>query len=622
MGLFRSVLAASWILALGCTEDPGVVVDLRTNLLAGVDFQEARLHVEGAEPATDAVRETLRRPVTISDGRDLRVGELSPLAAGRYWVTVELWTSFEARVATQRVAVTVDRPLAVTVLITADCAGVVCPGTGDSPDATYCLSARCVPQTCLDAPTAPGCPAPECSSGADCATAADCAEARCEEGVCYVEPDDARCAGGAICHLERGCLEVAMDAGTTCTPGSCDDFNPCTDDVCGESGCEATPNAAPCDDGVFCNGADTCAGAICATHTGSPCGDAMCDEGMRTCASCLSDADCPADGVGAWSACVFGDVCDELGERTRIATTFACEMGACRPTMTTEREGCPRETDGTTCSMTAPGAWTDCDYLDSCDESATRVRDVTTYACAAGACAPSTEREIEGCTRETDGTVCGMPMIGAFGACDWADACDEDAVRSRDVTVYECAAGTCGASVSSEDEGCARETDMDPCGDPLYGTFSACDYADACDETASRQRDVTRFACAAGSCGSTTAPEMEVCTRTTDGASCEDGAYCNGDDRCASGACTHGGDPCVGGTVCDESGEACWFYGNDGTHCSASAYYELGGSAPPPPGGYSMYAPPEGCNYAACTTFCQINYCMPCPGGDCGACPL
>ncbi len=86
----RFVLAASWILALGCTEDPGVVVDLRTNLLAGVDFQETRLHVEGAEPATEAVRETLRRPVTTADGRDLRLGELSPLAAGRYWVTVEL----------------------------------------------------------------------------------------------------------------------------------------------------------------------------------------------------------------------------------------------------------------------------------------------------------------------------------------------------------------------------------------------------------------------------------------------------------------------------------------------------------------------------------------------------
>ncbi|MFH1111060.1 MAG: hypothetical protein V1790_17970 [Planctomycetota bacterium] len=57
------------------------------------------------------------------------------------------------------------------------------------------------------------------------------------------------------------------------------------------SGC--TTNAQ-CDDGLYCNGAETCANGTCAAGT-SPCAQGVtCDETANTCAAagCGSDADC------------------------------------------------------------------------------------------------------------------------------------------------------------------------------------------------------------------------------------------------------------------------------------------------------------------------------------------
>ncbi len=73
-------------------------------------------------------------------------------------------------------------------------------------------------------------------------------------------------------------------------PPSCDDGNECTDDTCdvATDACQNPANMAPCDDGVFCNGADTCSGGSCAIHPGDPCiggGDcaSSCNEAAGNC---------------------------------------------------------------------------------------------------------------------------------------------------------------------------------------------------------------------------------------------------------------------------------------------------------------------------------------------------
>src|SRR5205085_11611277 len=74
--------------------------------------------------------------------------------------------------------------------------------------------------------------------------------------------------------------------GTACTS----DGNVCTDDACNGVSvlCQHPNNSAPCNDGVFCNGADTCAGGSCTVHPGDPCTggaecNVTCNEGAGNC---------------------------------------------------------------------------------------------------------------------------------------------------------------------------------------------------------------------------------------------------------------------------------------------------------------------------------------------------
>lgn len=56
----------------------------------------------------------------------------------------------------------------------------------------------------------------------------------------------------------------------------------------GTGECEYVNNANSCDDGLFCNGADTCAAGTCSQHAGNPCTAGVecanvCDEAADTC---------------------------------------------------------------------------------------------------------------------------------------------------------------------------------------------------------------------------------------------------------------------------------------------------------------------------------------------------
>ncbi|MFN2426660.1 MAG: dockerin type I domain-containing protein [Candidatus Binatia bacterium] len=105
-------------------------------------------------------------------------------------------------------------------------------------------------------------------------------------------------------------------AGTPCSS----DGNPCTEDECPGvvASCFHFANSAPCDDGVFCNGSDTCSGATCSTHAGNPCpgvdGDGNCAE------SCDESADNCSESDPDTSPCSDGDPC---------TTADACAGGDC-----------------------------------------------------------------------------------------------------------------------------------------------------------------------------------------------------------------------------------------------------------------------------------------------------
>ncbi len=102
---------------------------------------------------------------------------------------------------------------------------------------------------------------------------------------------DADCDDGVFCNGFEAC-----DTGVCVRGPACDDDNPCTNDICVEATltCQNEPiaGALPCDDGIFCNGTESCQAGSCVSDD-PPCADAnscttdTCDEDANVCANAL-----------------------------------------------------------------------------------------------------------------------------------------------------------------------------------------------------------------------------------------------------------------------------------------------------------------------------------------------
>jgi hypothetical protein len=150
--------------------------------------------------------------------------------------------------------------------------GAYCDGT-DTCSAGSCSNHGGNP--CAGEDVGPSCN-DSCDDGTDSCTAADLAGTSCSDGL-YCNGADT-CNGSGTCgHGGDPCSTNYADADCagTCNEGS---------DNC--SGAE--PNGSPCDDSVYCNGADTCnSSGSCATHAGSPCST---DYSDADCAGACSEA--------------------------------------------------------------------------------------------------------------------------------------------------------------------------------------------------------------------------------------------------------------------------------------------------------------------------------------------
>ncbi|MEE8523859.1 MAG: M36 family metallopeptidase [Thermoanaerobaculia bacterium] len=139
------------------------------------------------------------------------------------------------------------------------------------------------------------------------------------------------CDGAETCNVGTG----ACQAGTAV---DCGDGVGCTDDVCDEAtdSCDNVANDANCDNGLFCDGAETCDPVLdCQTGTAPDCDDGVactvdsCDEGAGACDNAPNDPLCDnglfCDGVeacdpvlgclaGGGDPCAAGETCDEDGD--------------------------------------------------------------------------------------------------------------------------------------------------------------------------------------------------------------------------------------------------------------------------------------------------------------------
>ena len=203
------------------------------------------------------------------------------------------------------------------------------PNDGSCDDGLYCNGL----ETCDAASDCQAGTAPDCNDGVDC-TVDTCDESG---DVCENTPDDLVCDDDDVCNGAETC--DAIDGCQAGTPLDCDDVDLCTNDSCDPAtGCVNTPVDCgdqicdpetgqcvdipceiddDCDDGIYCNGAETCDTGTGNCQAGTPpdcddgvsCTDDMCDTGLDACVNTPNDGACDDADV-----CTGAETCDPVND--------------------------------------------------------------------------------------------------------------------------------------------------------------------------------------------------------------------------------------------------------------------------------------------------------------------
>jgi len=456
--------------------------------------------------------------------------------------------------------------------------GLFCNGT-ETCDAEL----DCQAGTAPDCDDTVGCTADSCDEDADlCSNVTS--DAACDDGVgctadrcdatadCVNASDDAICDDGVFCNGAELC-DVASD----CSPGAaptCDDGVSCTADTCDVAAdtCVSVGSDAVCDDGLFCNGVETCdavldcqAGTQAACDDGNDCTFDVCNGGANTCAHLVMPLACDDS-----RHCNGVETCDaELGclagEPPACDDGIDCTVDACNEAT----DGCdsvPADSlcdDGNGCTDDSCSATSGCGHADNtapCDDgSQCSVDDV----CEAGSCAPGAPRDCD------DGLFC-----NGSETCDDAAGCQAGTAPDVDDAVG------CTDDACDEDADAITHTPDDTgCDD---GAF--CNGAETCDAALDCQPGTAPDVDDGVDCTDDACDEdADAITHATDDAACDDGAFCNGVESCdAVAGCQDGQPPvpdedAVDCTVaeCDEAADtfvqravdaAC----DDGTFCNGA----------------------------------------------------
>ena len=280
--------------------------------------------------------------------------------------------------------------------------------------------------------------------------------------------DDGNLVDGDGC--DSNCTVTACGNGIVTAGEACDDGNLNNGDCCSNS-CTPAPDTTPCDDNLFCNGADSCVSGACTAHAGDPCvGGAecnnVCNELNNNCFA-SNGSPCTDDG----EVCT-DDQCDGLGMCTHPGNFFVpCDDGMfCNGSDVCFGGTCSLH-DGDPCMFNTCN--TTCDEMNTmCDPS------------PMGAPCPD---DGEACTNDqcNGAGACGHPPI-ANGT-----PCTDD---GNDCTDDECnGAGACGHPARMDGTSCDDAdacTQTDQCQDgmcvgsnPIVCSAPLCREAGTCDPT-------------------------------------------------------------------------------------------------------------------------------------------
>ncbi len=431
----------------------------------------------------------------------------------------------------------------------------------------------------------------DCQTGTavNCNDGVGCTDDSCNEGTnsCDNVANNANCDNGLFCDGAETC-----DAVNDCQAGSavnCNDGVGCTDDSCNEgtNSCDNIANNANYNNGLFCDGAETC-DAVNDCQAGSdPCPTMSCDEGANACVGCLVNGDCDdgvfCNGSETCSAgtCLAGTAIncnDGVG-----CTDDSCNEGTNSCDNTTNDANCNNGIfcDGTeTCDAVndcQAGSAVNCNdgvgcTDDSCNEGTNSCDNIANNAnCDNGLFCDGAETcdAVNDCQAGTDpcptltcdeGTnMCVGCLVN--GDCDDGVFCN----GSETCSAGTCVSGTavnCNDGVGCTDDSCNEGTNScdNTANDANCNNGLFCDGTETCDavndcQAGSAVNCNDGVGCTDDSCNEGT----NACDNVVNNANCpDDGLFCTGTESCdAINDCVSSGDPCLTGETCNESTNAC-----------------------------------------------------------------
>ncbi len=420
-------------------------------------------------------------------------------------------------------------------------------------------------------------------NGANCTAAG-----QCDSGHCVSRVSGAACSGGScVCCGEATCQ----------SPPTCKAFAGTCGATCDYTG--NAPNGSSCNDGLFCNGADTCSAGACAVHAGDPCSGTQCNTCNESADNCFTPV---GTGCNDGLACNVGETCNGAG---------ACAGGAapdcsgfsdfCNDGVCSEPGGCRAQpkspaptcaSDGNVCTQdvctVAAGPAAQC-YNPVADG---------TVSCRAASCtpAPPSTPAFETLAATCTGGACPAAIVNACGgfpcnagqtAC--ANSCSSDAECAG---THYCAGGAGCLADQANGATCTRTemclsgncVDGRCCNAPSCPSCRSCDNAGGTCATVISNQDDPPLCTGADTCdpgGTCRRKNGQTCTAGTDCSSgnCVDGTCCASASCAACRSCanaagtcttiiTSADDPptCTGTSTCDPSGSC---LAKNGQTCTA-----------------------------------------------------
>jgi hypothetical protein len=485
------------------------------------------------------------------------------------------------------------------------------PDNNACDDAVFCNGVEtCDPTNgdptsgCLAAPT------PACDDGIDC-TVDSCDEVNT---TCSNVPTPALCDDGLFCTGSEFCDVMNGQCATTGAE-DCNDNVACTADFCdgGTDQCAHVAQNAVCNDGLFCNGAETChvlndcqPGTPPVCDDGVPCTIDACDEQNDTCAVTPDNGACD-DSVFCNGAeqCVAGVGC-QSGAPPVCEDGLDCTSNSCDP----GTDACAFAPNDVFCDD-----GTFCNGNESCDVNA-----VPGSGCVAGsnvACVDdgiactveSCDEMAMGCVSTADNSLCNANefCVPALNGCVPSAPCNNNVEcdDGNDCNGIETCNVVCqaGMPVNCND---GVPCTIDSC-DPNGGTCTnlpndgacddgfACNGTESCDAMNGCQAGVAvncddSVGCTLDSCNEPSG----TCSHVASNAACSDGVFCNGPEVCnVANGCQAGTPPsCADSLACTV--DSCDFMLDACTHQPDNSLCLCG----------------ETCNADGCGNNCVVTKCQ------------